>query len=506
MTAKRESKPVTGKLPPQAIDLEKSVLGACITMRDAFLTIGDFLQPEMFYTEAHRIIFEHIQHMNLNSLPVELSTLTNALRKSGKLEYVGGVFYLMELMEGLTTSAALESNGRIIQQKHIQRSLIVLSTNTIQDCYDETLDVFEIQEQYEDQRDNLMNVVIAKRETDNAKAFDHVRSEMARKAEFHDLDVTGIPTGIGHLDRCTAGWQGSQLIILAARPAMGKTALMLKFIYESAKSGTPVAVFSLEMSTEKLVNRLISLITEIPLEFVNKPANLSDADWHRLDMMTSEIRDLPIYWDDTAYTSMMEISAKAKRMKRKYGVGMIVIDYLQLIKSKSKNNGTREQEIGEISRSSKVLAKDLNIPVIQLSQLSRKVEERADKRPMLSDLRESGSIEQDADIVMFLYRPEYYGVEKDEMGGDTAGKAEIIIAKNRDGETDTVMAGFSGKHTKFYDIDNDFGQFNSGFPNESQQNNVITLPSNDMSSHNKWDDSPEALNRSLNEDDDDLPF
>lgn len=435
-----------GKLPPMALEIETAVLGAIMIESTAMMFVADILRPEMFYKESHQLIFKAAQEISISGDPLDLMTIVAKLRKNGDFEKVGGAFYLTELTDRVVSSVNIEYHARIIAQKFMQRELIRLSNITINDCYDETKDVFDILSTYETERDNIVNHVSSRKEVSQKHAVNEVFADMAKKAAMGVKDVTGVDTGNDDMNALTGGWQQSDLIILAARPAMGKTAYALKKAVNAARSGKPVAIFSLEMAKEQLIHRILSFETGIPLEKLK--LKLDDGDWHKLHSMQQELSELPIHWDDTPGLTLIELSAKAKRLKRLHGVEMIVIDYLQLITVHGKS---RFDAVSDISRGLKILAKELNIPVIALSQLSRAVESRPgnSKRPMLSDLRESGSIEQDADMVLFLYRPEYYGLVEDEEGRSTAGMAEVIVAKHRNGSTDTVLMNFKGSTTNF---------------------------------------------------------
>ncbi|WP_312190233.1 replicative DNA helicase [Sphingobacterium sp.] len=475
---------IEGKLPPQAVDLEEAVLGACISETNAYIFIADILRPEMFYRESHQIIFKACQDISVSGNPLDLMSVMGKLRQEGNFEKVGGMYFLTGLTDRVVSSVNMEYHSRIIAQKYMQRELIKVSHDTIDKCYDETNDIFDILSSYETKRDDLVNHVTTKKEVKQADALEELFSEMMRKADLGIQDVTGVNTGFQNINEATGGWQCSDLIIIAARPAMGKTAFVLKQAVNAAKSGKPVAIFSLEMSKNQLLERMISFETEIDLTKIKK-LNLADHEWHKLHSRKEQLKSLPIHWDDTPGLTLVELSAKAKRMKRLHGVEMIVIDYLQLISVPGKS---RLDEISTISRGLKILAKELNIPVLALSQLSRAVESRPgnSKRPMLSDLRESGSIEQDADIVGFLYRPEYYGITEDEEGRSTAGIAEFIIAKNRNGSVTTCEMGFVGRTTNFKELEDDF-QPSGMITDFSFVDNPEPLPSNDMSKFANWD-------------------
>lgn len=474
---------IKGKLPPQAVDLEEAVLGAIISESSAMMFVADILKPEMFYKEANILIYQACQEISISGNPLDLMTVLNQLRKNGNLEKIGGPYYLTQLSDRVINSVNIEYHARIISQKFMQRELIKLSNVTIQDCYDETKDIFEILDTYETQRDNIVNHVSSKKEVSQNFAISELIKDISKKAEIGVMDVTGVDTGNKGLNSFTGGWQKSNLIIVAARPAMGKTAFMLSKVINAAKTGKPVGVFSLEMARSELLTRVLSSETEIFLEKI-KNCTLQDYDWQRIHSKMNEIESLPIFWDDSANLSMIELSAKAKRMKRLYGIEMIVIDYLQLLTTKAKD---RYNAVSDISRGLKVLAKELEIPVIALSQLSRSVESRPgnNKRPMLQDLRESGSIEQDADMVIFLYRPEYYGLLEDEEGRSTAGMAEAIIAKNRSGKTGTVPFRFRGDIMKFreWEDGNEIPELITDFSFVGKQND---LPVNNLNNHANW--------------------
>lgn len=451
----------TPKLPPHAKELEENIIGSILFSHDQYLDIADILRPEMFYYEKNGIIYKTVQNMSLNGDPVSIMTVTQKLKETGELEKVGGLLHLLDISDKVVNSANLEYEARIIAQKYIQRELIIASHETVNKCYDESTDVFEVMDVYEAKRDEIINHAVTKKEILNEDAASEWIEELRRKSLLSDQDVTGIETGFDHLNRLTAGWQPSDLVILAARPAMGKTALMLKFALNAAINGDPVLIFSLEMAKEKLIDRCISILSGVDLYKIIKPSKMDDLDWAQVNDAQKKFKTLPIVWDDTANLSFIELSSKAKRAKRKHGVKMIFIDYLQLI-SPPNPKEVRERQIATISRGLKILAKELKCPVMALSQLSRQCEQRPAllKRPQMSDLRESGAIEQDADVVSFLFRPEYYGITEDEAGESMAGKAEYIIGKNRNGETDTVLMDFIGKNTDFKDINEDFDNVN----------------------------------------------
>jgi len=443
-----------GKLPPQAVDLEEAVLGAMMLEKDALTNVIDILQPKSFYKESNGRIFGAIQVLFNNSEPVDILTVTNQLKKTGELDIVGGAYYITSLTNRVASAANAEFHARIISQKYIQRELIRISTETIRNAYEDTTDVFDLLDAAES---SLYSVV----ETNIRKNYDKMSTLIGQAikqievARNQKTGVTGVESGFTELDRYTSGWQNSDLIIIAARPAMGKTALVLSLGRNAAVDfGKPIAVFSLEMSSIQLVSRLIASESELSAEKLRK-GQLEDHEFEQLNAKIGKLAEAPIFIDDTPALSIFELRAKARRLHQQHGIRMIIVDYLQLMTAGGDNRGNREQEISSISRSLKSIAKELNIPVIALSQLSRAVETRGgDKKPQLSDLRESGAIEQDADMVLFIHRPEYYGLEADEAGNSTQGKAEIIIAKHRNGKVGSVGLRFIDRLAKFTDLDN----------------------------------------------------
>ncbi len=486
-----------GKLPPQALDLEEAVLGALMLEKDALSAVIDILKPEVFYKEPHQKIFEAIQILFTQSSPVDILTVTAQLRKQGDIEMVGGAYYITELTNRVASAANIEFHARIVSQKFIQRELIRISTDIINQSYEDTSDVFELLDYAEK---NLFDIAQNNLRRDSRKMDDIVRESIKNLEALREKEgaLTGIPSGFTALDRMTNGWQKSDLIIIAARPAMGKTAFVLSCARNAAvQFKKPVAVFSLEMSSIQLVNRLISGETEIEQEKIRK-GDLADWEWQQLNSKVGTLSEAPIIIDDTPALNIFEFRAKCRRLKAQHDIQCIIIDYLQLMQGKAdgKGGGNREQEISSISRALKQVAKELEVPVIALSQLSRAVENRpgGSKRPMLSDLRESGAIEQDADMVLFLYRPEYYGLDQDEDGMPTAGVGEVIIAKHRNGEVGKVKLKFVGKFVKFTDLDEEAYSVNtnadpfSTLSPSSQFESITLKPKN-------WDNS-----------DDDAPF
>jgi replicative DNA helicase len=464
---------VFGKVQPQAMALEEAVLGAVMLDKDALPVIIDILSKESFYTEMHQAIYTAMLRLFEKSHPVDLLTVTEELRKSAELEKIGGPYYLVELTNRVASAANIEYHARIISQKHIQRELIKVSTNIIRDAYEDTTDVIQLLDDAEQGLFNItqnhMNSGYESMGTLASKAL-KIIEEVSQKEE----GLTGVPTGFTELDRLTSGWQPSDLIIVAARPGMGKTSFTLALARNAAMEfGKGVALFSLEMSNVQLVQRLISLEAEISGSKM-RSGQLEDYEWTQLNGVIEKMSEVPIFIDDTAGINIFELRAKCRRLKMQHDIQMIVIDYLQLMSGGGDKQGNREQEISMISRGLKALAKELNVPVIALSQLSRAVETRGGtKRPQLSDLRESGAIEQDADIVSFIYRPEYYGILEDEEGNSLKGTGEIIIAKHRNGALGTVKLRFIDKYAKFTNLDDpDFNDI-PALPQE----NIITRSS-----------------------------
>lgn len=442
------------KVPPQATDLEQTILGALMLEKDPLTDVIDLLKPESFYEEAHQEIYRAIIQLFNSSDPIDVRTVVNQLRKNGKLELVGGSYYLASLTTRVSSAANIEFHARAIVEYAIKRELIAIATTVHKNAYEDTTDVFTLLDQTEQALFEVTETNIRKNYVNIRSLLGEAFKELEAKRAHKD-GLTGIPSGFTTLDRVTSGWQKADLMIVAARPGMGKTAFMLSALRNAAiDHGYPVAIFSLEMASLQLVNRLISAEAELESEKVKK-GSLADHEWQQLIYKTSQLSQAPIYIDDTPALSVFELRAKCRRLKAKHDVQLIVIDYLQLMSGETtKGPGNREQEIATISRSLKSLAKELNVPIIALSQLSRAVETRGgSKKPLLSDLRESGSIEQDADMVLFLYRPEYYGMTEDEAGNPTQGLAEVIIAKHRNGSLDSVKLKFIGKYTKFTDLE-----------------------------------------------------
>ncbi|MDR0972305.1 MAG: replicative DNA helicase [Bacteroidales bacterium] len=447
---------LNGKLPPQALDLEESVLGALLLDQDAITNSIDIIKEEFFYTPEHKEIFKAINQLFHEGSPIDILTVVEQLKKNGVLDLVGGAYKISSLTDRVTSAAHIEYHARILSEKFIQRELIRLSTQTIKDAYDETNDVIDLLDKTET---HLMDLSDKNFKSD-FQSLDILVSD-AHKQIMETIQAggatSGVPSGFKDLDSLTSGFQKGTLIILAARPSMGKTALALSIARNMAVDfNIPVAFFSLEMTALELTLRLVSSEVEISGDRLKRGDQLTLLEQQRLNDL-SKLSQAPIYIDDTSQLRIYELRAKCRRLKQKYDIKMIFIDYLQLMSGNSDGkNGNREQEISTISRQLKSLSKELGVPILALSQLSRAVEQRGGtKKPMLSDLRESGAIEQDADIVMFIYRPEYYGETKamEENNISTEGLAVVNIAKHRSGPVGEVNLRFENKYAKFVNFD-----------------------------------------------------
>ena len=442
-----------GKMPPQAVDIEKAVLGAMLIDSEAVLEISDLLTPETFYTPEHQLIFKSILSLAKKMHPIDIITVCRELKNTDSLDIIGGEIYISELTDRVATSAHIEFHAKILHQKYIARQLITIGAKIQQRSFNENEDVQDLVEFAESQVYNLSNND-GKKQVSLISNLTQKSLEALEKRSIEKKSVIGLPCGFSQVDRITGGFQPSEFIIIAARPAMGKTSYALNVCRNMAIDfDIPVAVFSLEMSETQLTDRL--LISESGITGDNyKAGRLSDSEWDTIEVTSGKIEKAKIFIDDTAAISVWELRSKARKLVR-LGVRAVVIDYLQLMTAGKDYSGNREGEISTISRTLKAIAKELNIVIIALSQLNRGLEMRADKRPMLSDLRESGAIEQDADIVMFIHRPEYYGIKNDENGESTYGLAEIIIAKHRSGQTGKVKLKFNGSTVKFSDCENE---------------------------------------------------
>jgi replicative DNA helicase len=446
-----------GKIPPQAVELEEAVLGAMMIDKKGIDDVIDILSSDAFYDSKHQEIYAAIYELFQNSEPIDLLTVSNLLKKNGKLEFVGGDFFLIRLTQKVASSAHIEFHARIILQKFIQRRLISISSEIIENAYDESTDVFDL---LDDAEGKLFEVTQGNLKKSSEDAGSLVKQALKKIQEIGNQEgMSGLATGFTKLDALTSGWQPSDLVIIAARPGMGKTAFVISMAKNMAIDfNHGVAVFSLEMSSVQLITRMISSETGLTSEKLRK-GNLEPHEWEQLNVKVKKLSDAPIFIDDTPSLSIFDLRAKARRLVSQHGVKIIVIDYLQLMTAGGKAGGNREQEISMISRNLKALAKELAVPVIALSQLSRAVETRGgSKRPLLSDLRESGAIEQDADIVSFIFRPEYYGMTEwdDDEHTPCEGQGEFIVAKHRNGGLDNIRLKFTGHLAKFSDLEEGF--------------------------------------------------
>lgn len=441
-----------GKIPPQAVDVEEAVLGALMLERDAFIGVADVLTEDCFYKEEHREIFKIIKELSMQDHPVDLLIVTQELKNRDLLDKVGGPLYITQLTSKVASAAHLEFHARIIAQKYIQRELIRSCSEIQTNAYDDTKDVDELINEAESAIFKISEGNI-KKETRPIKPILKEAVALIEEASKRADGLSGIASGFTKVDRITSGWQKTDLVIIAARPAMGKTAFVLTMARNMAVDWKkPVAMFSLEMSSIQLVNRLISAESELGSDKIKK-GNLVGDDWNRLNAAIQVLDEAPIFVDDTPALSIFEFRAKARRLKMQHDIGIILVDYLQLMTAGNDNRGSREQEVSMISRSLKAIAKELDVPIIALSQLNRSVESREGRRPQLSDLRESGAIEQDADMVIFIHRPEYYGLTDDEEGHSLRNVAEIIIAKHRNGAVGDVRLTFRKELAKFLDME-----------------------------------------------------
>ncbi|HPE40472.1 MAG TPA: replicative DNA helicase [Bacteroidales bacterium] len=490
---------VTGKLTPQAVDFEMAILGAIMINSDAVGEVIDTLTPQMFYKEAHQHIYTAVRELFKNSEPIDLLTVTNYLRKNKLLEFVGGPSYIATLTQRVASSANIEYHARIVMEKYVLRSLITTCSSIIKESYDDSKDVLQLLDEAETE---LFGIVENNFKRESKELTEVVRRALDELIQMRNSDDAyhGVPTGIRAIDEKIGGWQKSDLVILAARPGMGKTSFVLSIARNAAIDySKPVAFFSLEMSATQIVHRLFSIETGIDSERISK-GKLDEVEWVQLTNKIGNLSSANLIIDDTPALSVFDLRAKCRRLKHQHDIQLVIIDYLQLMQGgteKDKGKGTREQEISYISRSLKALAKELNIPVIALSQLSRAVETRSGgtKRPLLSDLRESGSIEQDADMVLFIYRPEYYKLDTFEDDTISQGRADIMFEKNRHGATGNVRVRFESRYTKFSDIDN------------RENDNTFTLPQNSgFDTFNSKMNIEEPSDDSLNPESNNFPF
>ena len=448
-----------GHVQPQNLEMERAVLGAIMIEQDAYSVVSEILRPESFYDSRHGIIYNAVRTLSSRQRPVDLLTVTDYLESNNELDEAGGPAYIVQLTSNVISSAHIEYHARIIAQKALARQLITFSSQLQTQAFDATIDVDDLMQEAEGQLFAISQQNLKKDYTQ----IDPVVSEayaMIQRAAARQNGLSGLSSGFPRIDKLTNGWQNSDLIIIAARPAMGKTAFVLSMAKRIAVDmQVPVAMFSLEMSNVQLVTRLIVNVSELPGEKI-KSGQLAPYEWGQLDNRIKQLEHAPFYVDDTPSLSVFELRTKARRLVREHGVKLILIDYLQLMNASGMSFGSRQEEVSNISRSLKGLAKELNIPIIALSQLNRSVEKRDQqgdegKRPQLSDLRESGAIEQDADMVCFIHRPEYYKILSDSKGHDLRGMAEFIIAKHRNGAVDTVLLRFRNELARFQDPDDE---------------------------------------------------
>ena len=441
-----------GHKQPQSLDMEVAVLGALMVEQDSYGQVAELLKPESFYDHRHQLIYQAIQTLNAEQKPVDIMTVIEQLERTDNLEASGGEVYLMQINAKVASSAHIEYHAKIIAQKSLQRQLITFASLVQTKAFDATVDVADLMQEAESM---LFSISLKKDFTQIDPVISQVY-ELIQKAQAKEGGLSGLPTGFHELDKITNGWQNSDLVVIAARPAMGKTAFVLSMIKRMAVDhGIPCAMFSLEMSNQQLVQRLMVNVSELSGEKL-RSGQLAPYEWGQLDKRVRQLYNAPIYIDDTPSLSVFELQTKARRLVREFGVKIIMIDYLQLMKASGLNINSRQEEVSAVSRALKALAKELNIPVIALSQLNRGVESREGiegKRPQLSDLRESGAIEQDADIVCFIHRPEYYKLYQDEKGFDWRGKAMFIVAKHRNGSVDDIKLAFRSEFARFSDLE-----------------------------------------------------
>lgn len=444
---KQENRSIGGLMPPQAVELEQAVLGAVMLEKDALIEILDIIGPDSFYQDQHKVVYESILSLYNNSKPIDLLTVTTELKRDEKLEIAGGAFYVTELTSNVASSANIQVHARIIAEMHMKRELIRISSQIQRDSFDDSADVFEILAEFENSLNGITGSINSGT-VKSAASMLYDTAERIKLAAKSPNGLTGIPTLLPEIDKITGGWKGGTLIIIAARPAMAKSDLAINFGLSAAKAGFPTALFSLEMPEEQVMDRVSAITGQIERDKISS-GNFTDEDWKKFTLMDSKTLS-NFYVVDEPSLSTYAIRAKCRRLKNKHNIKMIIIDYLQLVTSHVKGN--RNEQITEISRSLKVLAMELGVPVIALSQLSRAVETRGgDKRPMLSDLRDSGAIEQDADIVAFPFRPSYYGITQREDGTDCSQLMELHFAKHRAGKVGTVDLRYLGAFGKVSD-------------------------------------------------------
>ena len=457
---------VYGKVPPQAPELEEAVLGAAMLEKDTFAQVLEIIQSEeCFYVDAHQKIYAAMRRLFDKGTPVDLLTITEELRKTNELELIGGPYYLSRLTMSVLSSAHVEAHARIVMEKFIQRELIRISGSVISEAYEDSTDVFDLLDKAESGLYEITDKHLRKNFRSLQDVLVKTMNEIDENRKKTD-DITGVPSGFAGLDRLTAGWQKTDLIVLAARPSVGKTAFALNLAMNASMNAGrqyPVAVFSLEMGAGQIVKRMLSAVSEVSMESITR-GKMAEHEFVQMSQRMTKLAQAKIFLDDQAALNIFELRAKARKLKSKHDIQLIIIDYLQLMQANVDKSGNREQEISKISRELKALAKELEVPIIALSQLNRSVETRKESKvPQLSDLRESGAIEQDADLVMFLYRPEYHGINNDSMGETIEGETHIYIAKHRNGSTGMEKLRFIKEYQKFVDLeDNRFNSFGNG--------------------------------------------
>ncbi len=497
----------TGKIPPQAIDVEEAVLGALMLEKGALSAVIDILHVDVFYKEAHQKIFNAIHVLFSQSEPIDILTVANQMKKDNTLDEVGGAYYITQLTSRINSAANVEFHSRILIQKYIQRELIKISGNLIRDAYDDNYDVFDLMDKAETELFKIGDNHFKRSFSNMSQLLAESIREIEESKELGAKK--GVLTGFSELDNLTSGFQKSDLVVIAARPGMGKTAFVLSMARNAAITfDKPVAIFSLEMSSTQLATRLISSESELSSKKLKK-GDLANYEWEQLINKITALEDAPIYIDDTPSLSVFELRAKCRRLKEKHDIQMVVIDYIQLMTvGLDSKPGNREQEISTISRSLKSLAKELDLPVVVLSQLSRAVETRGgNKKPMLSDLRESGAIEQDADMVLFIYRPEYYKILEDENNISNEGWAELIVAKHRNGELKDILLRFIGQYTKFIDpTERELEMKRNGKIIEGVTPNLSFEDSGTVVVSSKMNDTVEEKEAFMSQSEDGIPF
>jgi replicative DNA helicase len=458
---RNKTKPVTtieqlnayyGKVPPQAVEVEEAVLGALMLEKDAYHTVQSILKADSFYKEEHKKIFTAISELAAKEKPIDLLVVTQALKNRGELDEVGGPLYITQLTSRVASAAHIEFHARIIAQKYIQRALILISSEIQSKSYEDSMELNDLIDFAESSLFKVTEGNITKESQPIKPLLQRAVEQIETNSKKPD-GLSGIASGFSKLDNITGGWQKTDLIIIAARPAMGKTAFVLTMARNmAALHKVPVAVFSLEMSSLQLVNRLISAETELGSDKI-KSGRLENWEWEVFNRKLKILEEAPLFIDDTPALSIFEFRAKCRRLKMQYNIGIVIVDYLQLMTAGGDIRGNREQEVSMISRNLKAIAKEIDVPIVALSQLNRSVESREGKRPQLSDLRESGAIEQDADMVMFIHRPEYYGILNDQEGNSLKGIAEIIVAKHRNGAVGEFHLAFKAHLARFSDLE-----------------------------------------------------